>query len=64
MEFPAELRDPDTTPEGHPKDLHKQEERRLFYVALTRAEDQLILCGKKGTGKSRLRFLPATCASW
>ena len=52
VEFPAELRDPDTTPEGQPKDLHKQEERRLFYVALTRAEDQLILCGKKATGKA------------
>ncbi len=51
VEFPAELRDPDTTPEGQPKDLHVQEERRLFYVALTRAEDELILSGKKATGK-------------
>ena len=34
-----------------PKEVHKQEERRLFYVALTRAEDELVLCGKKGTGK-------------
>ena len=52
MEFPAELRDPDTTPEGPPKDLHAQEERRLFYVAITRAEDELILSGKKATGKA------------
>jgi|HubBroStandDraft_4_1064222.scaffolds.fasta_scaffold01366_4 DNA helicase-2/ATP-dependent DNA helicase PcrA len=51
VEFPAELRDPDTMPEGDLKDLNAQEERRLFYVALTRAEDQLILSGKKGTGK-------------
>jgi DNA helicase-2/ATP-dependent DNA helicase PcrA len=51
VEFPADLRDPDTTPDGQPKDLHVQEERRLFYVALTRAEDELILSGKKATGK-------------
>lgn len=52
VEFPAELRDPDTTPKGHPNDLHEQEEIRLFYVALTRAEDQLILSGKKSTSKA------------
>jgi DNA helicase-2/ATP-dependent DNA helicase PcrA len=52
VEFPADLRDPDTTPEGPPKDLHVQEERRLFYVALTRAEDEVILSGKKATGKA------------
>ena len=34
-----------------PKTVHAQEERRLFYVALTRAEDRLVLCAKKGTGK-------------
>ena len=52
VEFPSELRDRDTVPEGQPKDVHNQEERRLFYVALTRAEDELILCGKKGGGKT------------
>jgi hypothetical protein len=52
VEFPADLRDPDTTPEGQPEDLHAQEERRLFYVALTRAEDELILSGKKASGKA------------
>ena len=51
VEFPEVLRDPDTVPEGHPKEVHAQEQRRLFYVAVTRAEDQLVLCAKKGSGK-------------
>jgi DNA helicase-2/ATP-dependent DNA helicase PcrA len=51
VEFPAALRDPDTMPEGDPKSIHGQEERRLFYVAITRAEDELFLFSKKGTGK-------------
>ena len=52
VEFPDELRHPDTVVEGDPKEVHAQEERRLFYVAITRAEDQLVLCAKKGTGKN------------
>lgn len=51
VEFPDELRDPDSRQPDAPSVVHAQEERRLFYVAVTRAEDQLILCGKKGTGK-------------
>ncbi|MFZ1133540.1 MAG: ATP-dependent DNA helicase [Candidatus Korobacteraceae bacterium] len=51
VEFPNELRDRDTRFEDDAKEAHKQEERRLFYVAMTRAEDALVLCGKKGTGK-------------
>ena len=31
-----------------PKTLHEQEERRLFYVAMTRAMDELYICGKAG----------------
>ena len=54
VEFPDELRDPDTMIEDPPKEVHAQEERRLFYVAVTRAEDQLVLCGKKGTGKTEI----------
>jgi DNA helicase-2/ATP-dependent DNA helicase PcrA len=48
--FPAELRTsgassiPDKT-------LHEQEERRLFYVAMTRAKDTLAIYAKQGTGK-------------
>ena len=51
VEFPSELRNKDTMPEGAPKELHREEERRLFYVAITRAEDQLFLLSKKGSGK-------------
>jgi DNA helicase II / ATP-dependent DNA helicase PcrA len=51
VEFPDELRDPDSRLADDPKNVHSQEERRLFYVAVTRAEDQLILCSKQGTGK-------------
>ena len=51
VEFPDELRDPDSRLNEDPKVVHKQEERRLFYVAVTRAEDRLVLCAKKGTGK-------------
>jgi len=35
-----------------PKEAHKLEERRLFYVAMTRAEDMLCICAQKGKGKS------------
>jgi RecB family exonuclease len=31
--------------------LHNQDERRLFYVAMTRARDTLHIYGKQGTGK-------------
>ena len=51
VEFPAALRHKDTMDDDDPKVVNKQEERRLFYVAITRAEDQLILSGKKGSGK-------------
>ena len=47
VEFPAQLRDKDTEGEGDPKNLHAEEERRLFYVSTTRAMDQLYLCGKR-----------------
>jgi DNA helicase II / ATP-dependent DNA helicase PcrA len=52
VEFPNELRDRDTRLEEDPKKEYKQEERRLFYVAVTRAEDVLVLCARKGTGKA------------
>ncbi len=51
FEFPQGLRDPDSAGQGDDKTLHQQEERRLFYVAMTRARDSLTLYGKKGTGK-------------
>ena len=51
VEFPQELRSRDTAAEDAPKVLHEQEERRLFYVAMTRAMDGLYVCGPFGTGK-------------
>ncbi len=53
VEFPKALRNRGNVPEeDDPKDLHEEEERRLFYVAVTRAEDELILCGKLGGKKN------------
>jgi DNA helicase II / ATP-dependent DNA helicase PcrA len=46
VEFPNDLRDPDSAGEGDAKELHKQDERRLFYVAMTRAKDTLHLYGR------------------
>jgi ATP-dependent DNA helicase UvrD/PcrA len=51
VEFPEELREPDFRLNVPPKMLHEEEERRLFYVGVTRAEDLLYLCAKKGRGK-------------
>ena len=47
--FPAELRRSDSSP-ADPKALHEQEERRLYYVAMTRAKDTLAIYAKKGIG--------------
>jgi DNA helicase II / ATP-dependent DNA helicase PcrA len=49
--FPRELRDPDSVTEADDRALCSQEERRLFYVAMTRARDTLRIYAKEGTGK-------------
>jgi DNA helicase-2/ATP-dependent DNA helicase PcrA len=49
FEFPQELREmplPDDS-----REIHGQEERRLFYVALTRARDSLSVYARPGRGK-------------
>lgn len=51
FEFPQALRDALTITEGDAKDHHNQEERRLFYVAMTRARDTLSICGKRSRSK-------------
>jgi DNA helicase II / ATP-dependent DNA helicase PcrA len=53
VEFPTQLRDPDSASAGDDKTLHEQEERRLFYVAMTRAKDSLHIYGKQGIGKDK-----------
>ena len=52
VEFPRELRDPDSVAREDDKTLHDEEERRLFYVAMTRARDSLTIYAKQGTGKT------------
>lgn len=52
--FPKELRDAaDSVTEADDKTLYTQEERRLFYVAMTRARDSLRIYTKEGTGKDK-----------
>jgi len=51
--FPNELRDADSVAEGDDKALHDQEERRLFYVAMTRARDSLQIYSRQGRGKNK-----------
>jgi DNA helicase-2/ATP-dependent DNA helicase PcrA len=53
VELPLELRDPDSATGGDDKTLHDQEERRLFYVAMTRARDSLRIYGKQGIGNDK-----------
>jgi ATP-dependent DNA helicase UvrD/PcrA len=51
VEFPRELRRSDGMAGDDGKKLHGEEERRLFYVAMTRARDTLSLSSRKGKGK-------------
>jgi len=63
FEFPAALRDPLTSAPGDQKELHNQEERRLFYVAMTRARDTLAIYGKRSSSRKTPtppRFAEAT----
>ncbi|MGO9303748.1 MAG: ATP-dependent helicase [Candidatus Korobacteraceae bacterium] len=53
VEFPRQLRSKATSDETLPKSLNEQEERRLFYVAMTRAMDELYVCGKAGKEKGQ-----------
>jgi DNA helicase-2/ATP-dependent DNA helicase PcrA len=53
VEFPAALLDQDSVSEADNRELSSQEERRLFYVAMTRARDSLTLYAKAGAGKDK-----------
>ena len=46
FEFPPELRDTRPQVDAEPERIHDEEERRLFYVAMTRARDSLTLCAR------------------
>ena len=50
---PTNLRDADSVADGDDKTLHNQEERRLFYVAMTRARDSLRIYSREGRGKNK-----------
>src|SRR5262249_22681074 len=52
VEFPRELREADSAAQDGGKVRHNEEERRLFYVAMTRARDSLTIYAKQGTGKT------------
>jgi DNA helicase II / ATP-dependent DNA helicase PcrA len=51
FEFPGELREDDSIAQTDGQILHEQEERRLFYVAMTRARDSLTMYAQQGRGK-------------
>jgi len=50
--FPRELDDAGSLARADDKTLHSQEERRLFYVAMTRARDSLRIYAREGIGKN------------
>ena len=50
--FPKELRDAESLTEDDDNALQKQEERRLLYVAMTRARDSLRIYSREGRGKT------------
>ena len=50
IEFPPQIRNSPLSPGADDKTLHNHEERRLFYVAMTRARDTLTLYGPFGRG--------------
>src|SRR3989442_1402786 len=51
FELPQHLRNEDSVAEDDGKELSNQEERRLFYVAMTRACDSLTIYARQGKGK-------------
>ncbi len=58
FEFPRELSPGNYRVEKADDQIHKEEERRLFYVAVTRARDTLTLYGKKRASKKKEAELP------
>ncbi|HLK34711.1 MAG TPA: ATP-dependent DNA helicase, partial [Terriglobales bacterium] len=52
FEMPAAMRDPRCLTKSDSSDLHREEERRLFYVAMTRARDSLAIYAKPNKGRN------------
>jgi superfamily I DNA/RNA helicase/RecB family exonuclease len=52
IELPDDLRNSGLAADRDQKLVHKQEERRLFYVAMTRARDTLVIYGQFGKGRT------------
>jgi DNA helicase II / ATP-dependent DNA helicase PcrA len=59
FEFPRELSPANSRLQKSDDQIHKEEERRLFYVAITRARDTLTLYGKQRSNKQK-QDLPLT----
>ena len=51
VDFPRELYDASAMVAEDSEKLHCEEERRLFYVAMTRAKDSLVISAKRGVGR-------------
>ena len=51
VDFPRELQGSGSIPLFDDKEICRQEERRLFYVAMTRARDSLTIYARQGRGK-------------
>ncbi len=51
VDFPRELQGAGSIPLFDDKEICRQEERRLFYVAMTRARDSLTIYARQGRGK-------------
>lgn len=52
FEMPAAMRDPRCLAKSDSSELHREEERRLFYVAMTRARDSLNIYARPGKGRN------------
>jgi len=50
--MPAAMRDPRCLAKSDSSELHREEERRLFYVAMTRARDSLTIYARPGKGRN------------
>ena len=60
FEFPRELSPGNYRIEKTDDQIHREEERRLFYVAITRARDTVTLYGKRRVNKKKEAEIPLT----